>query len=75
MTDLVDFARVRELSDDYYRHRISEEEYRLKRSELLNSIDDMLNGDIPAARDDETGLRFVSKLKALFKTQDEEKTV
>ena len=75
MTELIDFAKIRELSDDYYQQRISKQEYRRQRTEILNKIDEELNGLGPVERTDDAGPKFVGRLMAFFKNTDEEKIV
>jgi len=44
MSDLSYSSMLRNLSSDYYYHRISREEYRAQRREILDKIDEEFNG-------------------------------
>lgn len=47
MNDLNNFDKLQQLSKDYYQHQISFSEYRLRRKEVLDKIDEQFNGKKP----------------------------
>lgn len=73
MTDFLKFAMMRELSNDYYQQRISKEEYRKLRKNLLDIIDKEVNYIEPDDHGLEPEQGFVDKLMSYFKNSDEEK--
>lgn len=73
MTELLNFAMIRELSNDYYQQRMTKEEYRKLRKELLDKIDKELNCIESADHEAESDQGFVDKLMSYFKHSDEEK--
>lgn len=73
MTDLLDFARIRELCDDYYQQRITKEEYRKQRTGILNKIDKEINDIDPPGQEGETEAGLVDKMMSFFRNSDEEK--
>ena len=74
MIELLNFAMIRELSSDYYQQRITTEEYRKLRKELLDKIDKELNHIESAGHGSESDQGFVDKLVSYFK-KDEEKVL
>lgn len=73
MTELLNFAMIRELSNDYYQQRITKEEYRQLRKELLDRIDKEINYIEPEDHGLESEQGFVDKLMSYFKNSNEEK--
>ena len=73
MTDFSDFDRIRELSIDYYRQRITKQEYRDTRKELLNKIDKEINNVGLEHIEDLSDSRVVDKIMSFFKRTEDEK--
>lgn len=73
MTELPNFVRIRELSNDYYQQRMTKEEYRSLRKTLLDKIDIELNCIESTGDGDASDEGFVDKLMSYFKNSDEEK--
>ncbi|MDH5446481.1 MAG: hypothetical protein OEY52_13080 [Gammaproteobacteria bacterium] len=74
MTD--EFLAIRKLCEDYCELRISKEEYREKRSLLLNEIDEHYN-NLSQKKDafNEPSAGMVNKIFSIFKSKDEEKVI
>ena len=72
MSELLDFEKIRELSDNYYQQRIAKEEYRRQRTQLLNKIDKELNDIEPVLESDDSESGFVDKVMSFFRNSDEE---
>lgn len=75
MNDLLDFARIREISNDYFLQRMTKEEYRKIRKEILDKIDREMNSIVLESENSESDRRFINKLVSYFKNPDEEKIV
>jgi len=73
MNELLDFARIRDLSNEYYQQRMTKDEYRRLRKELLDKIDKEINSIEYAEHVDESDRGFVDRLMSYFKNPDEEK--
>lgn len=73
MIEPKDIEKLRILSDDYYQQRISKEEYRSLRTELIQKIDNELNNTEAEQGVEEAGSGFVNKFISFFKDPDEEK--
>jgi len=73
MNELLDFARIRDLSNDYYQQRMTKDEYRKLRKELLDKIDKEINSIEYVEHVDESDRGFVDRLMSYFKNPDEEK--
>ena len=73
MNELLDFTRIRELSDSYYQQQISREEYLKQRTALLNKIDKEVNDIDIDGQEAVSDRNFVDKVMSFFKKTDEEK--
>ena len=73
MTDFPDFNRIRELCDEHYEQGTTKEEYRQKRTLVLNKIDLDINGIPATGQAHQHGEGFVDKVMSFFKQTDEEK--
>jgi len=71
MNEMLEFTKVRELTNDYSQQKISKEDYRRLRKQLLEKIDQEMNGI--KVIDDSSEQNFVEKFKSYFKSSDEEK--
>ena len=77
MSDLSYSAMLRNLSADYYYQRISKQEYRFQRRQILEKIDEEFNGrknismeDEADVFEDDTDQSLFMKTIAFFKNKD-----
>ena len=79
MSDLSYSAMLRNLAADYYYQRLSRDDYRAQRRQLLQKIDEEFNGQKnfnmedeaePALQDDDADQSIFMKTIAFFKNRD-----
>ncbi len=73
MSELLHSSKIKVLCDDYYQQRITKEQYRKFRTELLNEIDREINNieSVDNRKSSDSGV--VDKIMSFFKNSDEEK--
>ena len=66
---------LRSMVDDYYNHRISFEEYRQRRNDLLQEFDHSINGNSPETLQEATvdgEPRFIDRIIGMLKKDENE---